>query len=407
MSMIHTIYYGFFYFAILAFWSGQWFVHLLAIVYGKYKLHNKSYNNKVPREEPLPGVSIIKPLTGEDPNLKENLETFFTMCYPTYELLFCIEDAEDLALPYVKELTQKYPLVDVKVYIGGSNVGVNPKVNNMYPGYVAAKYDLVMISDSGIKMREDTLMDMVDNMSEKVGLVHQMPFTCDREGFAAAFEKIFFGTFHSRIYLSADLLGINCHTGMSSLFRKPEMEKFGGLKRFGCYLAEDFFIAKAFSDNGWKLRVSSNPALQNSGICDIKSFQARLQRWTKLRIAMVPSTIVLEPISECFVIGALAAWAVNVLFNWDYVVFYLIHILFWFLSDWILLQIVQNGSLPFNKFEFVIGWLLRELSGPYLFISSLWNPSIKWRTRLYKLDWGGVAYELSSNEKMKQLLVSS
>lgn len=39
-------------------------------------------------------------------------------------------------------------------------------------------------------MKEDTLLDMVQHMTEKVGLVHQMPFTCDRDGFAATFEKV-------------------------------------------------------------------------------------------------------------------------------------------------------------------------------------------------------------------------
>lgn len=33
-------------------------------------------------------------------------------------------------------------------------------------------------------------MDMVEHMTEKVALVHQMPFTCDREGFAATYEKV-------------------------------------------------------------------------------------------------------------------------------------------------------------------------------------------------------------------------
>ena len=32
-------------------------------------------------------------------------------------------------------------------------IGVNPKINNMITGYEAAKHDLIMISDSGIKSR--------------------------------------------------------------------------------------------------------------------------------------------------------------------------------------------------------------------------------------------------------------
>lgn len=39
-------------------------------------------------------------------------------------------------------------------------------------------------------VKPDTLMDMVEHMTEKVALVHQMPFTCDREGFAATYEKV-------------------------------------------------------------------------------------------------------------------------------------------------------------------------------------------------------------------------
>lgn len=41
-----------------------------------------------------------------------------------------------------------------------------------------------------ITVKADTLLDMVEYMTSKVGLVHQMPFTCDREGFAATFEKV-------------------------------------------------------------------------------------------------------------------------------------------------------------------------------------------------------------------------
>ena len=45
----------------------------------------------------------------------------------------------------------------------------------MSPAYRAASHPLILVSDSAIKMREDTLTDMVACMKENVGLVHQMP----------------------------------------------------------------------------------------------------------------------------------------------------------------------------------------------------------------------------------------
>lgn len=269
-------------------------------LYRKIKLHKKPC--LLPRESPFPSVSIVKPLKKVDPNLSTNLETFFTMQYPSFfELLFCIEDKNDPAVEVVRNLLEKYPKVNARLFIGGSKVGVNPKINNMNAAYMEAKSELIMISDSGIRMKEDTLLDMVQHMKDGIALVHQMPFTCDREGFAATFEKIYFGTYQARMYLTADLFGAICHTGMSSLIRRDVLEELGGLQAFGCYLAEDFFLAKAISDAGWKSAISSQPAWQNSGICDVTSFQSRLTRWAKLRVAMVPHLIILEPLRYvCF-----------------------------------------------------------------------------------------------------------
>lgn len=90
--------------------------------------------------------------------------------------------------------------------------------------------------------------------------------------------QVYFGTAQSRMYLAADCLRVNCHTGMSTLMRKEVLEEVGGLTTFGCYLAEDFFIAKMFLEKKWRTRICSQPALQNSGFCDVNSFQARLIR---------------------------------------------------------------------------------------------------------------------------------
>lgn len=114
-------------------------------------MHKKVTNNLF--ETSYPGVSILKPLMGVDPNLFSNLETFFTMCYPKYEILFCIEDEADPAIMLVRRLMEKYPNIDTDLFIGSSSVGVNPKINNMHHAYEAAKHEFILISDSGIRSK--------------------------------------------------------------------------------------------------------------------------------------------------------------------------------------------------------------------------------------------------------------
>lgn len=239
---------------------------------------------------------------------------------------------------------------------------------------------------------------MVSSMTEDIALVHQLPYTMDRSGFPAILEKVYFGTAHARIYLAADLLGVNCPTGMSALMRKSILDEVGGIKAFGQYLAEDFFFAKSFTDRGWSIRISNQPAMQNSSLVDVESFHNRISRWAKLRIAMLPHLIILEPLSECLLLGVIAAWSSYYLFSLDPISVFLFHVLLWFLLDFCLLSIIQQSSLPFSKTDFVIAWLFRESTALLVFFKALLYPEIHWRTGTYKLKWGGIAEEVNSNK---------
>lgn len=74
---------------------------------------------------------------------------------------------------------------------------------------------------------------------------------------------------------------------------------------------------------------------------------------------MIPHMILLEPLSECFVLGAMASWAVSFLTQIDPFAVYLFHILLWFLLDYTLLLIIQvcitqsGNTLPLSNHSFI------------------------------------------------------
>lgn len=361
-------------------------IHIIALSYSKYRLHHKVKPNSS-----LPGVSVIKPIVGTDKSLYQNIESFFTTDYHKFEILFCFHSEDDEAVEVVRSLMNKYPDVDAKLFFKGENVGLNPKINNMMPAYRAAQYPLILVSDSGIFMRSDGVLDMATTMMshEKMALVTQVPYCKDRGSFDAAFEQLYFGTSHGRIYLAGNCMDFVCSTGMSSMMKKQALDECGGIAHFGGYLAEDYFFGRELANRGYKSAISTHPALQNSSSVSVSSFLDRICRWVKLRIAMLPHIILVEPLQDCFPSGLIMSYSLNYLFGFSVLPTLILHTIYWISMDYSLMTSMQNGNLSFSTAQFVVIWLLRELSAPFVFIKALLEPTIRWRNNVFHLAWGG------------------
>lgn len=343
----------------------------------------------------VPGVSILKPLVGEEPNLIKNLQSFFELNYPKFEILVCVQDELDPAVKIVRQLMKAYPLVNSRLFTAAKTIGVNPKINNMNQGYKAAKYDLLWICDSNIKVHQGSLTELVSHMGPGVGMVHQIPFVTNCMDFAGCVDKVYFGTQHAFVYLLAYSLGQLCANGMSSLYSKPLLDEIGGLEMFSCYIAEDYFISKAIFKRGMKVVLSSDPAMQNPSYHSLLRYQQRMVRWTRLRLTMEPFPSVLEPLTESIVIGLMATWAVWHLWEFSAIFFFIKHLLLWFFLDYMLLRSVQGPNNPLPPlWKLFVAWSFREFSWIVFFLQAACGRKIEWRTSHFVLQLGGKAERL-------------
>ncbi|KAL3314836.1 hypothetical protein Ciccas_006536 [Cichlidogyrus casuarinus] len=284
-----------------------------------------------------------------------------------------------------------FPQVDSKLLVGQeSDTVLNPMVNNMLKGYNVAKHELIWI-----------LQDLVTkSMDPKVAIVHQIPFFTDHPSFTNIVDKICSGCYLSRNYIALNTLGVSCFTGMSYLIKKPLLDDLGGLKNYGMYLAEDYFISDHLHERGYKVVLSCWPAQQNIANTNLQVYRNRMVRWLRLRLNMIPHiAMVIEPLNETLLLGCLSALALNYHFQCSVLLAFSAHILLWLILDRILLGCVQGGPLRFGTLQYLAGWFVKEVTVLLVFFEGLANMHfVTWGPRTYYLKWGGVISHVAKND---------
>jgi ceramide glucosyltransferase len=237
----------------------------------------------------LPGnllpVSILKPLKGLDDGLFDNLESFCNLDYPAYEIIFALQNRNDPAFKVVKKIREKYPLKDISVVVEFCDEGLNPKVNNLIPAYKRAKYDLLLISDSNVRVEKDYLRAIAGHMENpSVGLVSNMIKGVNGRSIGAVLENLHLNTFIVGSVCFLDkYLGLPCVIGKSMLMRKGDFEAIGGFRAVKDLLAEDYIIGERIHKLGRKVVLSNHVIRNVNEYWGVKKFLNRHTRWGKLR----------------------------------------------------------------------------------------------------------------------------
>jgi ceramide glucosyltransferase len=244
---------------------------------------NPEERGHLPRS--FPPVSILKPLKGLDDGLFDNLESFCNLDYPRYELIFTLQNQNDPAHRVVRKIKEKYSSKDITIIVEHCNEGLNPKVNNLMPAYKRAKYDLILISDSNVRVDTDYLSAITRHMEDPtVGLVSNMIRGVSGRSLGALMENLHLNSFIvGSVCVLDKYLKMPCVVGKSMLMRKTELEAIGGFRSVKDFLAEDYIIGERIHGLGKRVVLSGHLINNVNEYWGIKKFINRHTRWGKLR----------------------------------------------------------------------------------------------------------------------------
>ncbi len=108
-----------------------------------------------------PPVSVLKPLKGSEREAYENLASFCRQDYPEYEILFAVDDERDPAIAIVEKLIRDFPRVPIRLLVGLAIPGPNNKVAKLCGLLPEARHEMLVVSDSDIRVKPDYLRCVV------------------------------------------------------------------------------------------------------------------------------------------------------------------------------------------------------------------------------------------------------
>jgi ceramide glucosyltransferase len=256
-----------------------------------------------------PRITVMKPLAGADDDLAANLDSFAAIDYPSFEVLLGVASPADPAAAVAIAFLERHPKLDARLVLTDPDVAVNPKVAQLILLDRHSTGEIVVISDSNVRVPPGYLWSLGREMDDPaVGLVTSVFVGTGERSVGAALENLQLGSYTAPgIVAGATLLRRPFTVGKSMAMRRRDLVRLGALHAVGGVLAEDHVLGRIFADAGYKLRTSLDLIENRNVDCTVRRTLERHSRWAKMRRTIAPLPFALEPIVSPLAVATLIA----------------------------------------------------------------------------------------------------
>jgi len=229
-----------------------------------------------------PPVTILKPLAGDEPRLRDNLRSFCLQDYPQFQVVFGVRDAADPGAAVARSVIDELPGKDVTIVVGANPTMANAKVSTLVEMVRVSKYDILVVADSDTSVGPDYLQAVVAPMREsKVGAVTCVYRGWPDGGVASDLGTLMIDDQYIPSVLVAALGTVRFCLGATMAVRKQTLNEIGGFAALGPYLADDRKLGELVASTGARVAFANYVVRHDVIESGFGSLWAHEVRWAR------------------------------------------------------------------------------------------------------------------------------
>ena len=205
-----------------------------------------------------PGVTLLKPLKGLDPETRSCLESWFKQDYRgPVQLLFGVAAAEDPVCELVRKLIAEHPQSNAQLVLCPEQLGPNAKVSTLVHLERLAQHDHLIVSDADTRVPPDFLAQVLQPLRDpQAGLVNCFYALTNPTTSAMQWEAVATNAdFWSQVLQSRTLKPLDFALGAAMATRRQQLNEIGGFRALVDYLADDYQLGHQIAQRGYRIEL--------------------------------------------------------------------------------------------------------------------------------------------------------
>lgn len=273
-----------------------------------------------PANVPLPPITVLKPLHGDEPLLEEALASFCQQDYPAFQIVFGLQDPADPALGVLQRLRARFPGLDMHVVVDPTSHGANRKVGNLINMYPAARHDVLVIADSDIHVAPDYLRHLAAALAQPgTGLVTALytgrassPALSGKLGATQINHAFLPGALMARALGRQDCLGA------TMALTRQMLDGVGGLGAMADHVADDAVLGRLVRATGQRVTLAGTVPSTTVPETHLPHLFAHELRWARTIQSLEPIGFAMSIVQfPLFWAGLTVALTGGALWSWQ------------------------------------------------------------------------------------------